>query len=92
MKRRPKVSPSAHHVRVALRLKECARKNREEDRAHELKGTLFRLHYRGICAHCGLMLTERDKNRGKKTHTCPRCGKSGYVAESPAQGTRPATP
>ena len=50
----------------------------KEEYANELKQTLVVLPYRGKC-ECGLMLTERDRDRGKKTLTCPRCGRSGLV-------------
>jgi hypothetical protein len=46
--------------------------------ADALMRTLVVLPYIGTC-ECGLMLTERDRDRGKKTVTCPRCGKAGRV-------------
>ena len=49
-----------------------------EEYASALKRTLVVLPYVGACA-CGLTLTERDRDRGKKSYTCPRCGRSGRV-------------
>jgi len=48
----------------------------KEEYANELKRTLVVLPCKGVC-ECGLMLTERDRNGGKATRTCPRCGRSG---------------
>ena len=52
----------------------------KEEYASELKRTLVLLPYMGTC-ECGLMLTERDRDRGKKTSTCPRCGISGRLEQ-----------
>ena len=51
----------------------------KEELALALARTLVMRPYQGKCK-CGLMLTERDKNRGKSTYTCPRCGRTGPLA------------
>jgi hypothetical protein len=44
--------------------------------AEALTRTLSRSAFKGKCA-CGLMLTDRDKEEGRKHHSCPRCGWTG---------------
>jgi hypothetical protein len=56
----------------------------KEELAMALARTLVLLPYQGKCK-CGLMLTERDKNRGKSTYTCPRCGKTGPLVQAVAK-------
>jgi len=65
-----------------LRSRKKARENRAADQAREMKGAVVLMHYRGKCK-CGALLTDRDKNRGKTTFTCPCCGKSGHLVRTP---------
>ena len=55
--------------------------SRKEDSDRESKGFVRVLRYRGRCK-CGMMLTDRDKNRGSNTYACPKCGKNGKLITS----------
>ena len=50
-------------------------KSEEEVAQAVSRGTLVMLHYRGEC-ECGMMLTGKDRDKNKKTSTCPSCGRS----------------
>ena len=77
-----KVPVSVYQLQRIVRLQENARQKRKEDRAHELDGSLVRNSYKGDCHHCGVMLTEQDRGRGRETYTCPSCGRSGKPVPS----------
>ena len=84
-----KASLSTHHLRIMLRLSERKQANREEDLRHQLAGTLVLLQNEGNCGCCGLMLTKKDRDQGKRTYTCPRCGRSGKATPIVAKASLP---
>ena len=61
----------------------------EDDLRHQLAGPLILLHEEGVCRCCGLVLTGKDRDRGKQTYTCPRCGRSGKAGPIVAKSSSP---
>jgi len=61
---------------IMLERSAAALQKSEEEVAQAVsRGSLVMLHYGGKCK-CGMMLTEKDRDKNKKTSTCPSCGRS----------------